>query len=137
MLTPLCAGWARYGRIRPTRGPPPTAGDLHVLQFAPEDVVALALMPQFPFTTDQLAKYTVTYQGRQKVDELDTYVFSMEPRQVDRQHAYFSGVVWVDADKVGAPLASYKPKVHTVPASEQPLGIDTSTAMPAECFGPR
>jgi hypothetical protein len=87
-------------------GPPPTAGDLHVLQFAPEDVVALALMPQFPFTTDQLAKYTVTYQGRQKVDELDTYVFSMEPRQVDRQHAYFSGVVWVD-DQELAIVKSY------------------------------
>jgi hypothetical protein len=77
-----------------------------VLQFAPEDVVALALMPQFPFTTDQLAKYTVTYQGRQKVDELDTYVFSMEPRQVDRQHAYFSGVVWVD-DQELAIVKSY------------------------------
>ena len=38
-----------------------------------------------------------------------------------------SGVVWVDAEKVGAPLASYKPKVHSVPASERPLGIDTST----------
>jgi hypothetical protein len=86
--------------------PPPTAGDLHALQFAPEDVVALALMPQFPFTTDQLAKYTITYQGRQKVDELDTYVFSMEPRQVDRQHAYFSGVIWVD-DQELAIVKSY------------------------------
>jgi hypothetical protein len=85
---------------------PPTAGDLHALQFAPEDVVALALMPQFPFTTDQLAKYTITYQGRQKVDELDTYVFSIEPRQVDRQHAYFSGVVWVD-DQELAIVKSY------------------------------
>jgi len=86
--------------------PPPTAGDLHALQFAPEDVMALALMPQFPFTTDQLAKYTITYQGRQKVDELDTYVFSVEPRQVDRQHAYFSGVVWVD-DQELAIVKSY------------------------------
>ncbi|MGB6199068.1 MAG: hypothetical protein WA871_12890 [Candidatus Acidiferrales bacterium] len=79
-----------------TPGPPVTARDLHFLHFAPEDVVALALMPQFPFTTDQLAKYTITYEGRQKVDELNTYVFSMEPKQVDRMHAYFSGVVWVD-----------------------------------------
>jgi hypothetical protein len=40
------------------------------------------------------------------VDELDTYVFSMEPRQVDRQHAYFSGVVWVD-DQELAIVKSY------------------------------
>jgi hypothetical protein len=77
-------------------GAPVTARDLHFLHFAPEDVVALALMPQFPFTTDQLAKYTIIYEGRQKVDELNTYVFSMEPKQVDRAHAYFSGVIWVD-----------------------------------------
>lgn len=37
-----------------------------------------------------------------------------------------SGVVWVDADKVGQPLASFRPAGHTVPASERPLGFDTS-----------
>ena len=93
---PVSAAVANAADPNAAPAPPPTAGDLHALHFAAEDVVALALMPQFPFTTDQLAKYTITYQGRQKVDELDTYVFSIEPRQVDRQHAYFSGVVWVD-----------------------------------------
>jgi hypothetical protein len=38
-----------------------------------------------------------------------------------------SGVVLVDADKVGAPLAADNPAVGTVPASELPLGTDTST----------
>lgn len=38
-----------------------------------------------------------------------------------------SGVVWVDANKVGAPLAAQKPVVHTVPDSEKPLGLDTGT----------
>jgi hypothetical protein len=89
-----------------TPGPPASAGDLHVLHFEPEDVLALALIPQFPFTTDQLAKYTITYQGMQQVDELNTYVFSMEPKQVERMHAYFSGVVWVD-DQELAIVKSY------------------------------
>jgi hypothetical protein len=87
-------------------GPPATAGVLHALQFEPEDVLALALIPQFPFTTDQLAKYTIMYRGQQQVDELNTYVFSMEPKQVDRMHAYFSGVVWVD-DQELAIVKSY------------------------------
>ena len=38
-----------------------------------------------------------------------------------------SGVVWVDADKVGKPLAAYNPQISQVPPSEQPLGTDTST----------
>jgi sortase A len=35
-----------------------------------------------------------------------------------------TGVVWVDADKVGRTLPSYQPLVRTVPADEQPLGSD-------------
>ncbi len=38
-----------------------------------------------------------------------------------------SGVVLVDADKAGTPLAADNPAVGTVPASELPLGTDTST----------
>jgi sortase A len=36
-----------------------------------------------------------------------------------------SGVVFVDARKVGAPLAAQKPLIKKLPASEQPLGFDT------------
>jgi LPXTG-site transpeptidase (sortase) family protein len=40
-----------------------------------------------------------------------------------------SGVLWVDADKVGAPLAAQSPLVTPaeLPPSERPLGTDTST----------
>ncbi len=38
-----------------------------------------------------------------------------------------SGVVWVDADKVGIPLAAQRPAVKAVPSSERPLGFDTGT----------
>jgi sortase A len=38
-----------------------------------------------------------------------------------------SGLLLVDADKVGKPLAADNPAVSTVPASELPLGNDTST----------
>ncbi len=38
-----------------------------------------------------------------------------------------SGAIWVDADKVGTPLAAQRPAVKTVPAAEQPLGLDTGT----------
>ena len=38
-----------------------------------------------------------------------------------------TGVVEVDADNVGAPLPAQRPVVKTVPAEEQPLGLDTGT----------
>ncbi len=40
-----------------------------------------------------------------------------------------SGVVWVDADKVGAALPAQHPAVKTVPAAERPLGFDTGTLL--------
>jgi hypothetical protein len=38
-----------------------------------------------------------------------------------------SGVLWVDADKIGAPLAAANPPTTTLLASEAPLAKDTST----------
>jgi len=38
-----------------------------------------------------------------------------------------SGVVWVDADKIGAPLASTAPPAIALLAGEKPMATDTST----------
>ena len=47
-------------------------------------------------TTEDLPNYDVKYVGRQKVDELDTYVFDATPLHADFQHRFFQGRVWVD-----------------------------------------
>src|ERR1700676_4506537 len=52
--------------------------------------------PLFPLTTSQLSKYEITFGGKQPLDELSAYFFSIKPRALDRAHPYFSGVVWVD-----------------------------------------
>jgi LPXTG-site transpeptidase (sortase) family protein len=39
-----------------------------------------------------------------------------------------NGVLWVDADKIGAPLAAQDPLVAVAPANQRPLATDTSTA---------
>ncbi len=57
----------------------------------------LQKIPPLPFTTAQAAKYNFVYAGTQKLDELNTYIFQVDPKQVDRQHAYFKGVIWVDS----------------------------------------
>jgi hypothetical protein len=71
-------------------------GALPDLMLQPEDLDILWRAPLFPFTPGQLAKYEFTYAGKEQVDELSTYLFQVKPRQVDRAHAYFDGVIWVD-----------------------------------------
>jgi hypothetical protein len=53
---------------------------------------------KFPFalTTDELPKYQVMYVGQQKVDELETYVFDVAPKTIEKGQRYFQGRIWVD-----------------------------------------
>jgi hypothetical protein len=78
----------------------------HVV-FAPQNTLERVMMSptdfdeiehRLPFilTTDDLPKYDVTYLGRQRVDELDTYVFSAGPKVLEKGKHYFQGKVWVD-----------------------------------------
>jgi hypothetical protein len=78
----------------------------HVV-FAPQNTLERVLMTpadfdeiehRLPFilTTEDLPKYDVVYLGRQRVDELDTYVFSAGPKVLEKGKHYFEGKVWVD-----------------------------------------
>jgi len=53
---------------------------------------------KFPFslTTEELPKYQILYAGQQKVDELDTYVFDVAPKTIEKGLRYFQGRIWVD-----------------------------------------
>ena len=65
--------------------------------FRSEDLEGLQRIPAFPLTTAQLAKYNLKYLGKEQVDEVECYIFQVKPKMVERQKAYFDGVVWVDA----------------------------------------
>jgi hypothetical protein len=80
--------------------------DEHVV-FAPQNTLERIMLQQqdlddfehgFPFVLTQkdLPDFDIKYLGRQKVDELDTYVFSADPKNVDPKHRNFKGKVWVD-----------------------------------------
>ena len=62
-----------------------------------EDLEGLQRVPPFPLTTSQLPKYNLKYLGKEQVDEVDCYIFQVKPKGVERQKAYFDGIVWVDA----------------------------------------
>jgi len=73
-----------------------------------EDKNALTNLQPFALTTEDLPNYNVTYVGKEKVDELNTYTFDVtpkvmsNPRELDRlkkqkvEGAYFQGRIWVD-----------------------------------------
>ena len=69
---------------------------LHNLDLQRGDSDLVAPTPMFPLTTAMLPKYEITYGGKQPLDELSAYFFTVKPRAVERTSAYFSGVVWVD-----------------------------------------
>jgi hypothetical protein len=50
----------------------------------------------FVMTPEELPKYEVKYVGRERVDELSTYVFDVEPKRLEKGQRYFRGRVWVD-----------------------------------------
>lgn len=52
----------------------------------------------FVLTTQDLGQYNILYAGQQRVDELDTYVFDIAPKKVDKDGGprFFQGRIWVD-----------------------------------------
>ncbi|HEY6252578.1 MAG TPA: hypothetical protein VI685_21695 [Candidatus Angelobacter sp.] len=50
----------------------------------------------FVLTTQDLPQYDVLYIGTQHVDEIDTYVFDIAPKKVEKDKRYFQGRIWVD-----------------------------------------
>ena len=69
---------------------------LRFLNLERDDIEALSKIPAFPLVSSNLPKYELTYEGKQLVDELNAYVFQVKPRQLERAHAYFDGLVWID-----------------------------------------
>jgi hypothetical protein len=53
-------------------------------------------MPLF-LTGEDLLQHSLTYAGQQHVDDLDTYVFHVEPKKETKDRRYFQGRIWVDA----------------------------------------
>ena len=78
----------------------------HVV-FAPQNTLERIMMSQadfddiahrlpFVLTTPELPQYDLTYLGRQKVDDIETYVFDCKPKELVKGKRYFQGKVWVD-----------------------------------------
>ena len=73
------------------------ASTLERIMMSPADFQDIQQRLPFVLTQEDVGQYNVTYVGKQKVDELDTYVFDVAPKVIVKNHRYFQGKIWVDA----------------------------------------
>ena len=74
------------------------ANTLERISMSPADFSDIQHRLPFVLTQEDIGQYNVTYVGQQKVDELDTYVFDVAPKTIVKNHRYFQGKIWVDAN---------------------------------------
>jgi hypothetical protein len=70
---------------------------LRGVQISPIDMDDVRQFMPWILTADQLPDYKITYAGQQHVDDLDTFVFHVEPAKEEKDKRYFQGRVWVDS----------------------------------------
>jgi len=78
---------------RVTYAPVPT---LKNIIMTPEDLEDIRSVQPFVMTNEDLPNYDVRYLGPQRVDEIETYVFSVKPKKMIKGERYFVGQIWVD-----------------------------------------
>lgn len=100
--------------------------------FAPQSTLERVVMTQsdyddirhrlpFVLTSDDIGKYQILYVGKQKEDELGTYVFDIAPKQIEKGERYFQGRIWVDDHdfQIVKTYGETVPQVHNVKHPEK------------------
>ncbi len=100
--------------------------------FAPQSSLQRVIMTQsdyddirhrlpFVLTSDDIDKYQILYVGKQKEDELGTYVFDIAPKQIQQGERYFQGRIWVDDHdfQIVKTYGETVPQVHNIKHPEK------------------
>jgi hypothetical protein len=70
---------------------------LRRVSMSPSDLQDIQRGYPFVLTAEEIGQYNVKYVGRQKVDEIDCYVFDVSPKVIEKKHRSLLGRIWVDA----------------------------------------
>jgi hypothetical protein len=83
----------RFEKI--TYFPAPTLQELQVTQ---EDIDDLGGVQPFALEASKINQYDFKFLGKERVDELDTYVFDVAPKIIPKKvsERFFQGRIWVD-----------------------------------------
>jgi hypothetical protein len=69
---------------------------LERVMMSPADFSDIEERLPFVLTKEDAPQYDITYVGKQKIDEVDTYVFDIKPKVIEKHKRYFQGRIWVD-----------------------------------------
>jgi hypothetical protein len=100
------------------------ANTLERLIMTPSDMSDIEHRLPFVLTTEDLPLYNITYVGRQKVDDLDTYVFDVAPKKIEKGQRYIQGRIWVEQRDLQIVVVNAK----NLPDDLRPGHEDRSTA---------
>jgi hypothetical protein len=70
---------------------------LQRVMMSPSDFQDIQHGYPFVLTSEEVGEYNIKYVGRQKVDEVDCFVFDVSPKQIEKNKRYLDGRIWVDA----------------------------------------
>ena len=71
-------------------------GELRSVRFTKDDEEVINNLQPFSLTAKELPLYDLKYEGKERVDELNCYVFSVKPKTTKGHRLYFEGKIWVD-----------------------------------------
>ena len=69
---------------------------LRQIIMTPEDLQDMRNTQPFVLTSNEVDQYFVRFLGREKVDEVEAYVFAVKPKKLESGKRYFSGMIYVD-----------------------------------------
>ena len=106
--------------------------------FAPANTIERVILTQqdmediehrlpFILTAPELPLYDVKYLGKQKIDELETYVFEGEPKVRETGKLHYKGEVWVDQQDLQIVLVSGKSVPDDVRVGHENLSVPFTT----------
>ncbi len=72
------------------------ANTLERISMSPADFQDIEQRLPFVLTKEDVGQYDLSYIGKQTVDEVDTYVFDVKPKVIEKNKRYFQGRIWVD-----------------------------------------
>jgi hypothetical protein len=69
---------------------------LRGISLSQQDMDDIRVFMPWILTSEEVPQYNLAYAGQQHLDDLDTYVFHVEPKKEEKGKRYFQGRAWVD-----------------------------------------
>jgi hypothetical protein len=83
---------------------------LRGMSLSEDDLQDIRTRLPFNFTPQELPQFSVSYVGRQHVDQLDTYAFNVSPKNPKTGAKLFDGRIWVEDQDLAIVKTCGKPR---------------------------